>query len=363
MFLQQQRQPATGPGGGLYLTAMGGENGWSVFRVDQANGAVIWQRSPYPANGMSPPVSDRTDPSTSRGASATSTRSRLPGNRAGRLRRCDHRPSSGDPRWGRGRCRCSARLRTARNGPRLKHGDGQPGMADQPARRERRQPDPVHPAPVLGQQRHRLLRYRHPRRHGRPLVPVCRRNGNRQQPATSALRRATRRRQATRPGAHGDRRRRMLGRNDHAHPLATGQDRARSEPRSEHDDAARRAREPDGRPQVAPTPITARRGPGARVERRCRPLRDESPRRPRGWPRSRLLPAGCGGRRREGRQLTSGIRCRATARSITLMSARRPTARTPRSSRPANDAVSPVCSFTASSSRRHSPAGGPATSG
>jgi len=54
-FMQQQRQPATGRDGSLYLTAMGGANGWSLFRVDPANGNVLWQQSPYPANGMSAP--------------------------------------------------------------------------------------------------------------------------------------------------------------------------------------------------------------------------------------------------------------------------------------------------------------------
>jgi outer membrane protein assembly factor BamB len=34
---------------------MGGANGWSLFRVDPATGDVLWQRSPYPSNGMSPP--------------------------------------------------------------------------------------------------------------------------------------------------------------------------------------------------------------------------------------------------------------------------------------------------------------------
>jgi outer membrane protein assembly factor BamB len=55
MFMQQQRQPAAGSDGSLYLTAMGGANGWSLFRVDPANGNVLWQRSPFPANGMSAP--------------------------------------------------------------------------------------------------------------------------------------------------------------------------------------------------------------------------------------------------------------------------------------------------------------------
>jgi PQQ-like domain len=34
---------------------MGGANGWSLFRVDPASGGVLWQRSPYPSNGMSAP--------------------------------------------------------------------------------------------------------------------------------------------------------------------------------------------------------------------------------------------------------------------------------------------------------------------
>jgi outer membrane protein assembly factor BamB len=54
-FMQQQRQPATGADGSLYLTGMGGANGWSLFRVDPASGDVRWQRSPYPSNGMSAP--------------------------------------------------------------------------------------------------------------------------------------------------------------------------------------------------------------------------------------------------------------------------------------------------------------------
>ena len=54
-FMQQQRQPATGSDGSLYLTGMGGANGWSLFRVDPATGNVLWQRSPFPSNGMSAP--------------------------------------------------------------------------------------------------------------------------------------------------------------------------------------------------------------------------------------------------------------------------------------------------------------------
>jgi len=56
IFMQRQRQPATGADGSLYMTAMGGANGWSLFRVNPASGAVLWGYSPYPANGMSPPT-------------------------------------------------------------------------------------------------------------------------------------------------------------------------------------------------------------------------------------------------------------------------------------------------------------------
>jgi hypothetical protein len=54
-FMQQQRQPATGVDGSLYLTAMGGGNGWGLRRVDPASGNVLWNYSPWPSNGMSPP--------------------------------------------------------------------------------------------------------------------------------------------------------------------------------------------------------------------------------------------------------------------------------------------------------------------
>jgi hypothetical protein len=54
-FMQQQRQPATGSDGSLYLTAMGGANGWSLNRVDPNSGNVLWNYSPWPSNGMSAP--------------------------------------------------------------------------------------------------------------------------------------------------------------------------------------------------------------------------------------------------------------------------------------------------------------------
>lgn len=55
VFMQQQRQPATGADGSLYLTAMGGANGWSLRRIDPATGVVLWGYSPWPSNGMSAP--------------------------------------------------------------------------------------------------------------------------------------------------------------------------------------------------------------------------------------------------------------------------------------------------------------------
>ena len=54
-FMQQQRQPATGADGSLYLTGMGGANGWSLYRVDPSSGNVLWNYSPWPSNGMSAP--------------------------------------------------------------------------------------------------------------------------------------------------------------------------------------------------------------------------------------------------------------------------------------------------------------------
>ena len=55
MFMQQQRQPAVGVDGSLYLTGMGGANGWGLKRVDPGNGNLLWNYSPWPSNGMSPP--------------------------------------------------------------------------------------------------------------------------------------------------------------------------------------------------------------------------------------------------------------------------------------------------------------------
>ena len=55
MFMQRQRQPATGSDGSLYMTGRGGANGWSLYRVDPGNGALLWNYSPWPSNGMSAP--------------------------------------------------------------------------------------------------------------------------------------------------------------------------------------------------------------------------------------------------------------------------------------------------------------------
>ncbi len=54
-FMQQQRQPATGSDGSLYMTGFGGANGWGLRKVDPADGDVIFNYSPFPSNGMSAP--------------------------------------------------------------------------------------------------------------------------------------------------------------------------------------------------------------------------------------------------------------------------------------------------------------------
>jgi hypothetical protein len=54
-FMQQQRQPATGSDGSLYLTAMGGTSGWGLKRIEPSSGTVLWNYSPWPSNGMSAP--------------------------------------------------------------------------------------------------------------------------------------------------------------------------------------------------------------------------------------------------------------------------------------------------------------------
>ena len=103
-FMQQQRQPATGSNGSLYLTGMGGANGWSLYRVDPASGNVIWNYSPWPSNGMSAPT-------VGPGRVVLLEEPELPrvGDARGSvaldvLRRLDHRPSRSEPRRQR---RCS----------------------------------------------------------------------------------------------------------------------------------------------------------------------------------------------------------------------------------------------------------------
>ncbi len=54
-FMQQQRQPATGADGSLYLTGFGGTNGWGLKKIDPTDGDVIFNYSPFPSSGMSAP--------------------------------------------------------------------------------------------------------------------------------------------------------------------------------------------------------------------------------------------------------------------------------------------------------------------
>ena len=67
-FMQQQRQPATGSDGSLYLTGMGGANGWSLYRVDPGSGALLWNYSLGRRTACRLPAWDPMGRSISRGA-------------------------------------------------------------------------------------------------------------------------------------------------------------------------------------------------------------------------------------------------------------------------------------------------------
>ena len=173
-FMQQQRQPATGVNGSLYLTAMGGANGWSLFRVDPASGNVLWQRSPTQSNGMSPP-------SVGPDGSVYFSRS---------LSYLDSVTSTGQPRWTFFDGSIIDHPAVAPNGsvvvagnrpnfgrarirPRMERRDGPARVADRTAERGRWVPDPLHAAELLRGQRDRVLRHCRPRRCRAVLVPVC----------------------------------------------------------------------------------------------------------------------------------------------------------------------------------------------
>ena len=133
-FMQQQRQPATGADGSLYLTAMGGGNGWGLRRVDPASGNVLWNYSPWPSNGMSAP-SVGPDGSVYFSRSLGYLESVTP-DRAVTLdvlRRLDHRPPRSEPRRQHRRRRRSPELRRARLRARVERFDRSAFLAGQSA--------------------------------------------------------------------------------------------------------------------------------------------------------------------------------------------------------------------------------------
>ena len=107
-FMQQQRQPATGPDGSLYLTGMGGADGWSLYRIDPATGNVLWSRSPAPSNGMSAPrVGPHGSVYYARSLSYLDSVTSACQARWTFLRQLDHRQPGGEPE--RRRCRRRSR--------------------------------------------------------------------------------------------------------------------------------------------------------------------------------------------------------------------------------------------------------------
>ena len=133
-FMQQQRQPATGPDGSLYLTGMGGANGWSLYRVDPGSGDVLWNYSPWPSNGMSAP-SVGPDGSVYFSRSLSYLESVTPAGAVALdvLRRLDRRPSCGEPRRQRRRRREPPELRRARIGPWMERRHRRARLAGRPA--------------------------------------------------------------------------------------------------------------------------------------------------------------------------------------------------------------------------------------
>ena len=230
-FMQQQRQPATGVNGSLYLTAMGGANGWSLFRVDPASGNVLWQRSPAPSNGMSPP-------SVGPDGSVYFSRS---------LSYLDSVTSAGQPRWTFFDGSIIDQPAVGPDGSVVVAGSrpnfGEPGsvrgwnaatgaarMADRTAERGRWLPDPLHTAELLRGRPDRVLRHRRPRGYGSVLVPLCGGHGRGCAAASAEpMRGAKCRGQDASGGPIADRRRGLRGWTYQEGPVDAGGDRARSE--------------------------------------------------------------------------------------------------------------------------------------
>ena len=253
-FMQQQRQPATGSDGSLYLTGMGGANGWGLKRVDPGSGNVLWNYSPFPSNGMSAP-SVGPDGSVYFSRSLGYLESVTP---AGQSRWTfsdgsiiDHpavspdgsvvvagvRPNFGQPG--------SVRAWNAATGSV----DWQIDLPDENGGNQVLYTQPRFSADsgtayfgtaILGGSGEYSFVYAV----GAGTDPAA------TAAAADPVRGARRRRHDARRGPSGDRRRRLLGRNRQARSLEASRDRARSEPGSRHDAAAGRSRQPHGRPQV-----------------------------------------------------------------------------------------------------------------
>ena len=192
MFMQQQRQPATGSDGSLYLSAMGGANGWSLRRVQPDTGNLLWAYSPWPSNGMSAP-------SVGPDGSVYLSRS---------LSFLDSVTPSGQKRWtfsdggiidhpavspdGAFVLAATGPTSASRDRPaRLERRHGHARLAGRPAERERRLPGRLHASALLGRQSDGVLRYRHPGRRRRVLVPVRRAAGGRAAAAATTSATAT----------------------------------------------------------------------------------------------------------------------------------------------------------------------------
>ena len=186
MFMQQQRQPATGPGGSLYLTALNSTSGWSLFACgpDQWKRALAADAVPGERDVGTQRRAARAR-CTSRGASASWTRSVRPGQPRWTF------TDGGiidDPAVSPDSCSVVVAGNRADFGqpgavPGWDAATGSLALEIDLGIENDGQPDPVLPIVVLRRQQHRLLRHRRaPAGPGRSLVRVRHRNGHQLQP-------------------------------------------------------------------------------------------------------------------------------------------------------------------------------------
>ena len=287
-FMQQQRQPATGVDGSLYLTAMGGGNGWGLRRVDPASGNVLWNYSPWPSNGMSAP-SVGPDGSVYFSRSLGYLESVTPNGQSrwtffdgsiidhpavspnGSIVVAGDRPNFGEPGSVRGWNASTGALSWQVN---LPNENGGYQIAYTQPRFSADSRTAYFGTAILGRRR-------------RVLLPL--RGGHRRRVASLScgqMRGARSRRREARHGAGEDPRRRMLGRTRHARSLAAGRARNRPEPSGRHEAAAGQPGRSDRRAQVVQGSVDSRDGrlispvPGSTPRRllgRCGALRPPQP--------------------------------------------------------------------------------------